>query len=128
MRKLWNDEAGFIVSAELVLIATILVIGLIVGMVALRNQVVQELCDVGMAIGSLNQSYAFAGTLGFPACGAVGAWTGGSCYIDKIDFCQAHQNAGDPPCGVVLAGASVFPGVDWNGSLVTTTPTGTESP
>ena len=28
MKMLWNDEAGFIISAELVLVATLLVIGL----------------------------------------------------------------------------------------------------
>ena len=40
-RKLWKDEAGFIVSAELVLVATMLVIGMIVGLTVVRNQVVQ---------------------------------------------------------------------------------------
>ena len=48
LRKVWADEAGFIISAELVLVATILVIGLIVGMVSLRNQVVEELVDVAL--------------------------------------------------------------------------------
>ena len=33
LKKLWNDEVGVILSAELVLIATILVIGMIVGLV-----------------------------------------------------------------------------------------------
>ena len=60
VRRLWADEAGFIISAELCLVATIVVIGLIVGLVTLRNQVVQELIAVGEAIGSINTSYAFA--------------------------------------------------------------------
>jgi hypothetical protein len=99
MRNLWKDEAGFIVSAELVLVATILVIGLIVGMVSLRNQVVQELVDVGQAIGSLSQSFCFAGVQG--ACvGTPYAWTDGTCYIDLVDFCQATQTPGSPPGGV----------------------------
>ncbi len=96
VRKLWNDEAGFVVSAELVLVATILVIGLIVGMTSLRNQVVQELVDVGQAIGSMSQSYALAGT---KKCGV--AWTDGSSYNDKVDFCQdPWQQAGQSPGGV----------------------------
>ena len=61
VRRLWADEAGFIISAELCLVATIVVIGLIVGLVTLRNQVVQELIAVGEAIGSINTSYAFCG-------------------------------------------------------------------
>lgn len=81
--RLWADDAGFVVSAELILVATLLVIGLIVGLTALRNQVVQELVDVGQAIGSISQSYAYAGAMKR----GVGA-TDGSWYGDKIDFCQ----------------------------------------
>ena len=50
LRELLNDEAGFIVSAELVLIATILVIGLIVGLSSIQHAIVQELNDVGMRL------------------------------------------------------------------------------
>jgi hypothetical protein len=61
LRKLWNDQGGFILSAELVLVATIVVIGMIVGLVSLRNQVVQELVNVGQSNGTLSQSYSFSG-------------------------------------------------------------------
>jgi hypothetical protein len=95
-RKLWNDEAGFIVSAELVLVATVLVIGLIVGLAVLRNQIVQELVDVGQAIGSMSQSYALAGT---KKCDV--AWSDGSSYTDKMDFCQdPWQQPGHSPGGI----------------------------
>jgi len=46
LRTLLNDEAGFIVSAELVLVATILVIGMIVGLSEVQHAVVQELGDL----------------------------------------------------------------------------------
>jgi Flp pilus assembly pilin Flp len=65
LRKFWNDESGFIVSSELVLIATICVIGMIVGLVEVQWAVVGELNDVGDAIGSLNQSFQFAGFTDF---------------------------------------------------------------
>jgi len=61
MKKQQKKQAGFIVSAELLLIATILVIGLIVGMVAVRDAVVAEYGDVAEAIGALDQSYSFEG-------------------------------------------------------------------
>ena len=61
LRNFWNDESGFIVSAELVLVATIVVIGLLVGLVEVQWGVVGELNDVGDAIGSLNQSFQFCG-------------------------------------------------------------------
>ena len=96
LRKVWADDAGFIISAELVLVATIVVIGMIVGLCVVRNQVVEELVDVGQAIGSLSQSYAYAGV---HKC-QVG-WTDGSYYTDKIDFCQAPgQTAGTEPGGI----------------------------
>ena len=61
LRKLWNDQAGFIVSGELVLVATIVVVGMIVGLASLRNQVVQELVGVGQPVGALSQSYSIPG-------------------------------------------------------------------
>ena len=61
LKQLLNDEAGFIVSAELVMIATILVIGLVVGLSEVAHAVNEELNDVGEAIGCLNQSYGYTG-------------------------------------------------------------------
>ena len=58
---LYRDDAGFIVSAELVLVATILVIGLVVGLSVVSAGVNSELQDVGSAFGSVNQSYGFSG-------------------------------------------------------------------
>jgi uncharacterized membrane protein YkgB len=84
-RKLWNDEAGFIISAELVLVATIVVIGLIVGLVMVRNQVVQELADVAQAIGNISQTYCYPGI--WVASHNV-AVTDGSCFNDVKDWCQ----------------------------------------
>ena len=51
LRQLLHDESGFIISAELVLVATLLVIGMIVGMSEVQHAVVQELNDVADAIG-----------------------------------------------------------------------------
>lgn len=100
VRTLWNDEAGFIISAELVLVATIVVIGLICGLCCLRMQVVEELCDVGHAIGALNQSFAISGCKIAHGCD-IACWTGGSFFIDVIDFCQqGHQSPGDLPSGL----------------------------
>ena len=106
-RSLWNDEAGFIVSAELVLVATIVVIGMIVGLAVLRNQVVQELCDVGESIGSVSQSWALSG-VSKPCV----AWTDGSGYRDLIDFCQHRQCPGQEPGGISVCG---LPARDWDG-------------
>jgi hypothetical protein len=57
LHKLSSDENGFIVSAELVLVGTILVLGMIVGLTELSYGVNEELEDVGSAIGAINQTY-----------------------------------------------------------------------
>ena len=92
VRQLLNDEAGFIVSAELVLVATILVIGLIVGLSEVQHAVVSELNDVGDAIGELNQAYSFSG---FSKCdqGNIHAATYGSSFADTADDCDNNQCA-----------------------------------
>jgi len=59
--KLWKDEAGFVVSAELIFIATLLVIGLVTGWVAIRNAAVSELTEVALALANVDQSYSYTG-------------------------------------------------------------------
>lgn len=81
MKKQQKKEAGFIVSAELVLIATILVIGLIVGMVAIRDALTAEMHDVAEAIGALDQSYVFYGVQDVAQISQVA----GSTWSDSVD-------------------------------------------
>ena len=57
LMTLLNDENGFLVSAELVLISTILIMGLVVGLTEVSFAVNNELEDVASAIGSVNQSF-----------------------------------------------------------------------
>ena len=57
LMTLLNDENGFLVSAELVLISTILIMGLVVGLTEVSFAVNNELEDVASAIVSVNQSF-----------------------------------------------------------------------
>ncbi len=54
---LWNDQSGETSTLSLVLICTIIAIGATVGLTAYRDQVVQELGDLSVAIESLDQSF-----------------------------------------------------------------------
>lgn len=89
--SLWKDDAGFIVSAELVLVATILVIGLIVGLSEVQHAVVSELNDVADAIGELNQSYSFSGFTKCDFNNRIHATTYGSDFGDQQDDCDKNQ-------------------------------------
>ncbi|GEM_PF-2035321 len=55
-----SDEHGAVQVSELILMASILAIGSIVGLSSYRNAVVSEYSDLGLAVGSLNQSFSYA--------------------------------------------------------------------
>ena len=83
---LWNDEAGFIVSAELVLISTIAVLAMVVGLSEVAGAVNQELGDVATAFGSVNQSFRYQGLTGH------GGTNNGSNFHDAVDFCDGGNS------------------------------------
>ena len=106
--KLWTDEAGFVVSAELVIVATLLVVGMIVGLTILRNQVAQELGDLAQAFGMQSQGYWFPGTIKQATIGGIAftiATTDGSNYEDALDACQtgSADPGGSPPGGMSVS-------------------------
>jgi len=82
LNTLKNDENGFVVAAELVLIGTICVLGMIVGLTELSYGVNEELEDLGSAVGAINQTYYF--TL---ASGKKGEVVG-STFLDFQDECD----------------------------------------
>lgn len=90
-RSLLADEAGFVVSAELILVATIVVIGLVVGLSELQHSIVAELNDIGDAVGSLNQSYFFSGFSAKKGHGGLKAAFAGSSFRDARDDCDNNQ-------------------------------------
>lgn len=79
---LYCDEAGFVVSAELILVTTIAVLSLVVGLSGVASSVNHELGDVASAFGAVNQSYRFAGVDGHH-----GRSDGGR-FRDRVDFCD----------------------------------------
>jgi Flp pilus assembly pilin Flp len=64
LRKLWKDDAGALLATEWLFLATILVIGVVVGLVVLRNAVASEMTEFGNAVTSLNMGFRFPGLIG----------------------------------------------------------------
>jgi len=85
-KALSTDENGFIVSAEIVLVGTILVLGVIVGLTEMSYGINEELEDLGSAIGGINQTYYY--TL---ASGHKGEVVG-STFLDFVDECDNSCN------------------------------------
>ncbi len=88
-KTLWQDEAGFVISAELVLVLTVAVLAILVGLSEVAVAVNTELNDVSNAIGALNQSYAFTG---FKAESGykLKSYVAGSSYTDETDDCDLN--------------------------------------
>jgi hypothetical protein len=61
LRRLWHDDSGAIIGSEWLLVATILVLGVIPGLVAIRQGALDGMFDFAHATASLDQSYSFAG-------------------------------------------------------------------
>lgn len=92
LRNFRDDESGFLVSTELVFIATICVIGLVTGLVEVQSAVIGELNDVGEAIGSLNQSFFFSGWISRATTGTcIKGQTFGSTFEDHEDECDRNS-------------------------------------
>ena len=100
MRKLFNDEAGFIISAELVLVLTIAVLGMVVGLVSVRDSLLNEMCDISSAFGAVNQSFDFRGA-SKEASGAKGhhAIVAGAGFADTTDDCDCKIVTYSDVCG-----------------------------
>jgi Flp pilus assembly pilin Flp len=64
IRKLWDDDGGALLAVEWLFLATILVLGIIVGMVGVRDFVNSGLQEFANATGALSQSYSFCGQAG----------------------------------------------------------------
>jgi hypothetical protein len=75
-----RSEDGFLLSSEALLIGTIAVLGLLVGLVSVRDAVAQELGDFAQAMGLLNQSYTYTGVQD-----SVSGTTQGGTFSDSAD-------------------------------------------
>ncbi|HVS38940.1 MAG TPA: hypothetical protein VMS17_25505 [Gemmataceae bacterium] len=75
LSKLWADDKGAVMAAELVLIIGLTVIGIIPGLVALRNAENATLADIGNALLAINLDFSFSG---FAILGSATPGTGGT--------------------------------------------------
>ncbi len=101
LKKLHEDEHGVILSAEIVIVGSILVIGLITGLTCLQHSVNGELKDVAAAIGSLDQSYSFSGQVKPGWNGRCCAFTAGSSFANCESKCETEQSQITGCCNVV---------------------------
>ena len=106
LKRLWRDQSGVIISTELILVSAVLGIGILVGIVSLRNQIVQEFGDVSGAIGHLDQSYSYVGD---GDSETDECFVAGSSYKDETDIGDEDDEAGKEPAGISIGDVSPEP-------------------
>ncbi len=91
IKHLWLDEGGAVLSAELVLVSTLLFCGVALGVNELRNAILQELADTASMIGSVDQSYSYSGPR------TKHGHCSGSNWTDSADDCDNACAQGSAP-------------------------------
>lgn len=106
MQRLWQDEAGAVLSAEMVVLGTVGVLGMTAGISALTDSVNSELSEVGQAFRSFDQSYSVHGyQTSYGGTGshtvATGTQKTGSAFVqapaqESVAAVQLRQMAAQP--------------------------------
>jgi hypothetical protein len=79
LRQLWSDDTGALLASEFLFLYSMLVVGTVTGLVAVRQALVSELVESANALLALNQSYSFSGLSNGMAS------TGGSSAVDHTN-------------------------------------------
>jgi Flp pilus assembly pilin Flp len=77
MLRLWKDDGGALIAAEWAIVSTILVLGVITGLVAVRNAVNSELVEFANALMSMDHGFSYPSEDLFCDNGVLKATTGG---------------------------------------------------
>jgi Flp pilus assembly pilin Flp len=95
LRKMWADDDGAIISVEFILVVSILIFGIIPGLVALRNSINAALTSTGNLLNALLPSFTFSGWIvgpsGGPADQNVAQINGYQRNFDQTTYLTADQ-------------------------------------
>lgn len=61
LRRLWNDDCGAILSVEWTLLASVMVMGVSAGAVAVRDSVNNQMANVANAVQNMTPQFTFSG-------------------------------------------------------------------
>lgn len=77
LRRLWNDDCGAILTTEYLTLGTVVVLGGVGGLAAMRDSVNSEMSEFGNSVRAIRQQYSA------PGFSAGGASTKGSAAVDS---------------------------------------------
>ncbi len=94
LAKLWNDDGGAVITAEWVLVATVLIIGVLTGFIVIRQVVIARALDLASQAQGGGLSYSFSGQANCEAA------TFGSAFLMSSDTSMVVQSTAAVPGGV----------------------------
>jgi Flp pilus assembly pilin Flp len=101
LKRLWTEEDG-VLSFEWTLLLTLLVIGIVSGVAAVRDGIIDELGDVAQMMLAVDQSY----TISFPLNADVhtvdGSSASDSSFTDALTYTDCDRD-------ILLAGQNIGP-------------------
>ena len=107
LRQFHEDESGVVVSAELILIVTIIFCSTAVGWSAVRSAVTHELDDLSDAVGVVSQSYNVTGIRKSKNTGKPHGECSGFGFNDRQDDCDCRGLLNVTTCGKTQYNSSV---------------------
>lgn len=103
LERMWREEDG-VLSFEWTVLTSLLTVGVVSGIAAVRDAAIDEMGDLAQAMLSLDQSYAIEPPLGLgvhtvgyaPGWGFSGGWYGGSgasgsAFVDAAAFQDCYR-------------------------------------
>src|SRR5258706_10236629 len=91
LRNIWTEEDG-VLSFEWTLLLTLLVIGIVSGVTAVRDGIIDELGDVAQAMQSVDQSYTVSFPLDVDAHTPDTTSSPDSAFTDAITYTASAPN------------------------------------
>ena len=91
MYAVWQEEEG-VLSFEWVLLVTVLVLGIVVGVAAARDAIIDELGDVGQAMLAVDQSYLIDFSLSVAVHDEATSGASNSQFTDAADYADCARN------------------------------------
>ena len=101
LSRMWKEEDG-VLSFEWVLLVTLLTIGIVSGISAARDAIIDELGDVAQAMLALDQSYTIDFPLNVDVHTADGTSASDSSFTDALTYTDCTRTAAPTgqPAGV----------------------------
>jgi hypothetical protein len=99
IKTLLTDESGFVISAELTLIVTLIFTAVAVGMAVSRDALVTEMNDVSEMIGVTSQYYHVVGIRKSKNSGKPHGECSGFGFNDQQDICDCEPVTFTSVCG-----------------------------